>query len=351
MSWSANAKAALAALAALLVLLYFLGPILTPFALSAGLAYLGDPLVDRLQRLRLSRTIAVSVVFVVLFAAGLLTLILLLPLLQEQIGTFIGNIPDYLRWVQDRALPALGMRLPEGIRLDVAGLKEMVAENWAQAGGIASYAVGYLSRSGAALLAFATSMILVPVVTFYLLRDWDRLVAWVDGMVPPRHQPAVRGFARETDAVLAAFLRGQFLVMLFLAAFYSAGLLLAGLQLGLLIGLVAGLVSFVPYLGFIVGAAAASIAMLVQTQELFPLVWVGLVFGIGQMLESAFITPWLVGDCIGLHPVAVIFAVMAGGLLFGFIGVLLALPVAAVLAVFLRHAKDRWLESAMYRES
>jgi predicted PurR-regulated permease PerM len=263
----------------------------------------------------------------------------------------VHNIPDYLRWLQDRALPALGIRLPEGLRLDAAGLKAMVAENWTQAGGAARYLIGTIFKSGAALLAFTSALILVPVVSFYLLRDWDRLIAWVDGMVPPRHQPTVRGFARETDTVLAAFLRGQFLVMLFLAAFYSAGLLLAGLQLGLLIGLVSGLVSFVPYLGFIVGILAASIAILVQTQELFPLLWVGLVFGIGQILESAFITPWLVGDRIGLHPVAVIFAVLAGGLLFGFIGVLLALPMAAVLAVFLRHAQTRWLSSSMYLDS
>ncbi|MBI3171832.1 MAG: AI-2E family transporter [Hydrocarboniphaga effusa] len=343
-----GARVSLAALAALLVLLYFLSPILTPFVLSAGLAYLGDPLVDRLQRLRLSRTAAVCVVFVVLFGAGLLALILLLPLLQEQAVTFVHNIPDYLRWLQDRALPALGIRLPEGLRLDAAGLKTIVAENWTQAGGAARYLIGAIFKSGTALLAFGSALVLVPVVSFYLLRDWDRLIAWADGMVPPRHQPAVRGFARETDGVLAAFLRGQFLVMLFLAAFYSAGLLLAGLQLGLLIGLVSGLVSFVPYLGFIVGILAAGIAILVQTQELFPLLWVGLVFGIGQILESVFITPWLVGDRIGLHPVAVIFAVLAGGLLFGFIGVLLALPLAAVVAVFLRHAQARWLNSSMY---
>ena len=351
MFWSTNTKAGLALLAALLVLLYFLGPILTPFVLSAGLAYLGDPLADRLQRWRLSRTLAVCVVFVALFTVMLLALILLLPLLQEQIVTFVHNIPDYLRWVQDRALPALGITLPEGLRLDAAGLKEIVAENWTQAGGAARYLIGTISKSGAALLAIATGLILVPVVTFYLLRDWDRLIAWVDGMVPPRHQPTVRGFAQETDTVLGAFLRGQLLVMAFLAVFYSAGLMLAGLQLGLLIGLVSGLVSFVPYLGFIVGIVAASIAMLVQTQELSSLLWVGLVFGIGQVLESAFITPWLVGDRIGLHPVAVIFSVMAGGLLFAFIGVLLALPAAAVLAVFLRHAKDRWLQSAVYLDS
>ena len=348
---SSSTKLWLAALAALLVLLVLLSPILTPFVVSAGLAYLGDPLVDRLERLKIlrqSRTAAVCVVFMVLSVTGLITLVVLLPLLQEQIVTLVHNIPDYLRWLQDTGLPALGLTLPEGLRLDAAGLKELVTENWTKAGGAARYLMGTIFKSGGALLAFVSALILIPVVTFYLLRDWDKLTAWVDSMVPSRHQSMVRGYAHETDTVLAAFLRGQLLVMLFLAAFYSAGLLLAGLQLGLLIGLVSGLVSFVPYLGFIVGIVAASIAMLVQTQDLTGLLWVALVFGIGQILESAFITPWLVGDRIGLHPVAVIFAVMAGGVLFGFIGVLLALPAAAVIAVFLRHAKDRWLASGTY---
>lgn len=343
-----RARVGLGALAALLLLLYLLGPILTPFVLSAGLAYMCDPLVDRLERRGLSRTMAVVLVFVVLFAVLLLGLLLLVPPLQEQVETLMRNAPKYLRWAQERAA-ALGLRVPKA-PLDTADVKKMVVENITQGGTAARYVLGYISRSGGALLAFATGLILVPVVTFYLLRDWDRLTAWVHNMVPPRHQPTVRSFAHETDTVLGAFLRGQLLVMAFLAVVYSGGLMLAGLELGLLIGLVSGLVSFVPYLGFIVGIVAASIAMLVQTQDFSSLLWVGLVFCIGQILESSWITPWLVGDRIGLHPVAVIFAVMAGGVLFGFIGVLLALPAAAVLAVFLRHARARWLQSSIYLE-
>jgi len=343
MSWSA--KVALAVTAGLLVLLYFLGPILMPFALSAGFAYLGDPLVDRLQRYRLSRTAAVIVVFVALSAALLPALVVLAPMLFEQLRTFVGHIPDYLVWIQDRGLPAIGIRLPVELRFDADNLRRVVSENLPQAGGIAKDLLGGLARSGGALLAFFAGLLLVPVVTFYLMRDWDRLVEWIDQNLPARHRDTVRALARESDSVLAGFLRGQLLVMLSLSVIYSAGLSIVGVDLALLIGIGAGLVSFVPYLGFISGLLAAGIAVLAQMPGWMPLAWVVVVFMIGQVIESSLLTPWLVGDRIGLHPVAVIFAVMAGGQLFGFIGVLLALPAAAVAAVLLRHVMEQWRQS------
>ena len=346
MSWSA--KVALAAVAALLALLWLLGPILMPFVLSAGLAYLGDPLVDRLQRHKVSRTGAVILVFVVLTAAVLPALVLLLPMLLDQVRVFVGNIPDYLAWLQNNGLPALGIHLPAEMRLDAENLKRVVGENLPEAGGLARDMLGALSRSGGALLAFVAGLVLVPVVTFYLLRDWDRLVDWLDGALPARSRDTVRRLAREADSVLAGFLRGQLLVMLSLSVIYSVGLWMIGLHLALLIGIGAGLVSFVPYLGFIAGILAAGIAVLVQTQELLPLAYVFIVFMVGQVIESSLLTPWLVGDRIGLHPVAVIFAVMAGGQLFGFVGVLLGLPAAAIIAVLLRYAMDRWRESPTY---
>jgi len=345
MTWST--KLALAAVAALLLLLYFLGPVLMPFAVSAGLAYLGDPLVDRLQR-RMSRTLAVTLVFVVLSAVTLPVLILLLPLLMDQVRELIANIPDYLNWIQLKGLPALGIELPPELRLDPENLKRVVSENLPQAGGIMRELLGTLSRSGGAFLAFMANLLLIPVVTFYLLRDWDHLVAWVDAALPQRYREDVRSLTRESDAVLSGFLRGQLLVMIALAILYSFGLWLVGLKLALLIGIGAGLVSFVPYLGFIAGLLAAGIAVLAQMDGFAPLLYVLVVFGIGQMIESMLLTPWLVGDRIGLHPVAVIFAVMAGAQLFGFVGVLLALPAAAVLAVLLRHAMSRWRESDLY---
>jgi predicted PurR-regulated permease PerM len=337
-----------AAAAAGLVLLYFLGPILAPFLISAGLAYLGDPLVDRLELLGLSRTLGVAIVFVVFFGVVVTALIMVVPMLEEQIVTFAQNIPDWLKWVQDVGLPKIGVHLPAGIRLDAVGLRDAVTHNLSQAGDIAGTVLDRVKQSTPVLLEFIANALLIPIVSFYLLRDWDLLVARIDQMIPPRLRPQAEALARETDGVLSALIRGQLLVMAALAAIYSIGLTIAGLKVALLIGIAAGMVSFIPYLGFIGGLLTASIAMLVQTQSVTPLLWVAIVFGIGQVLESGVLTPMLVGDRIGLHPVAVIFSILAGGQLFGFVGVLVALPVAAVLAVLLRHARQHWLRSPLY---
>ncbi|WP_420426404.1 AI-2E family transporter [Algiphilus sp.] len=333
---------------ALLILLWLLTPILLPFVLGAALAYLGDPIVDRLERWRMSRTTGVTVVFTVITLGTLLVTALLIPLLQQQVQVFLQRVPEYLQWAQDVVLPAVGVQIPEGGRIDADSLRNLVKENWEQAGSIVREILLHATRSTGTLLTLVVNVLMVPVVTFYLLRDWDRLLAWLDAMIPRRMIGKVREIARETDAVLAAFLRGQLAVMASLAVIYTTGLWLAGLDLALLIGIGAGLVSFVPYLGLFVGLTAAVIAMLFQEQALLPVIWVLLVFGIGQILETAVLTPLLVGDRIGLHPVAVIFAILAGGQLFGFVGVLLALPASAGIAVLLRHTKQRWLHSPLY---
>ncbi len=331
-----------------LVVLWLLGPILTPFVIGAGLAYLGDPIVDRLQRWGLSRTAGVVAVFLGLTIAGLVGTVLVAPLLYQQSVALLRNIPDWLAWIQDVALPWLGVSLPDGIRLDIISLKSVVSAHWSDAGGLAKELWNRVSQSGAVLAAAVGNLLLVPVVTFYLLRDWDDLVAWIGKVIPPRMLPKVSQLAAETDQVMGSFIRGQLSVMIALAILYSTGLAIAGLKLALVIGFWAGMLSFVPYLGFAVGFVAALVAMLVQEQSLLPLLWVAIVFGIGQILESWWLTPKLVGDKIGLHPVAVIFALMAGGQLFGFVGVLLALPGSAAIAVLLRHAKVEWLRSPLY---
>lgn len=338
----------LVALGVFVLFCWLLAPILTPFVLGAGLAYAGDPIVDRLQRWGLSRTAGVCVVFVVITIVGLASLVLLLPMLQTQLTTLLQNIPEWLAWLQNSGLSRIGITLPDGMRLDAEGFKKVIAEHWSEAGGVLKEVWKHVSASGGALLTAIANLLLVPVVTFYLLRDWDHLVAWIRGVIPPRSLPKVGAMARETDEVLGAFIRGQLTVMAALTLYYWVALWLAGLDLALLVGLIVGLISFVPYLGAIVGVLTAVIAMLVQTQELLPFVWLAVVFGLGQVLESNVLTPWLVGDKIGLHPVAVIFAVMAGGQLFGFVGVMLALPVAAVLAVLLREGKKQWLASRLY---
>lgn len=337
--------------AAFALLVWLLAPILTPFVIGAGLAYLGDPLVDRLERMRLSRTAGVALVFVVLTLVGLLVIVAIVPMIQRQFLTLIRNLPDWLTWLQDVGLPKLGVTLPSDLQFNADGLRKLISEHWSSAQDVFTMIWANVSKSTGALLTAVANLVLIPVVTFYLLRDWDLLVAWIARVIPPRWLPLTGQLAGESDAVLGAFIRGQLLVMLGQTVYYIAALWLLGLDLALVVGLIIGGVSFVPYLGAIIGILTATIALLVQTQELLPFVWLAVIFGVGQVLESNVLTPWLVGDRIGLHPVAVIFAVMAGGQLFGFIGVLLALPVAAVIAVVLRHVKDRWLASEFYRHA
>jgi len=338
-----------AGLAAFVLLLWSLTPILAPFAVGAGIAYLGDPLVDRLERWRLPRAAGVAIVFLFFVVIGTLLGLWLVPLLFEQTIVLIHNLPEWLNWVLDVGLPKLGLPPYTGARLDAAELQRLLTEHWSEAGGIAKTIWQHASESGKAVLETVANLLLIPIVSFYLMRDWDRMVAAIRVLIPPRYLEQVDQIARESDAVLGSFIRGQLSVMAALAAVYSIGLSLIGLKLGLIIGVIAGLLGFVPYLGFTVGIGAALIAMAVQTQELLPLAWVAVVFGIGQMLESWFLTPVLVGDKIGLHPVTVIFALLAGGQLFGFTGILLALPASAVLAVMIRHARSHWLQSPSYQ--
>lgn len=339
----------IAGTAGLCFLLYLLTPVLTPFLAAALLAYLGDPLVDRLEARKLSRTLSVVVVFVSLFLVLTLALLVLFPMLEQQISYLIRQVPNYIEILQTQLLPGLAEKIgvdPKAV--DLESIKTMLNQYFDQAGGLAVTIFSSISKSGMALLAWLANLVLIPVVTFYLLRDWDILVQRIDELLPRQYEPVIAKLAKESDEVLASFMRGQFLVMIALGIVYSVGLWFVDLKLALLIGMMAGLVSFVPYLGFILGIVAASIAMLLQTHEITHLLPVFIVFGIGQALEGTVLTPMLVGDRIGLHPVAVIFAVLAGGQLFGFVGVLLALPVAAVLAVLLRHAHVRYKSSTMF---
>jgi len=333
--------------------IYLLAPILVPFMVAALLAYLGDPLVDRLEERGMSRTLGVSVVFAGLLLLFLALILLLIPLLDAQIRTLVDRVPAYFAWLENAVLPWLAAHLnldPDMSALDA--LRDSIRDHWRRAGGIAARVVQSVSSSGLVLVGWAANLVLIPVVTFYLLRDWDRLMAGIRGLLPRAWEPTVVQLTRESDEVLAGFLRGQLLVMLALGVIYAGGLWLAGLELAFLVGLVAGLVSFVPYLGFILGVVLATAAMLVQTGgDLMALLPVLGVFLVGQVIETTFLTPLLVGDRIGLHPVAVIFAVLAGGQLFGFLGVLLGLPVAAVLAVLVRHAHQHYLASDLYRDT
>lgn len=333
------------------VLLYLLAPVLTPFLTAALLAYLGDPLVDKLEARKMPRSAAVVLVFIVIFGVIIAITLVLVPLVEQQISSLIKNLPSYIDWFQKQVVPVLSQTFNiDGEAWNAAAIKAAVAEHWRQMGGIATRIVQTISQSSLTIVAWLANLVLIPVVTFYLLRDWDLLVARLHELLPRKQEPVIARLARQSDEVLGSFVRGQLSVMLALGSVYSIGLWIVGLDLALLIGLIAGLVSFVPYLGFIVGIVLAGVATLVQYHDVMHLIPVLIVFGVGQALEGMLLTPWLVGDKIGLHPVAVIFAVMAGGQLFGFVGILLALPIAAVIMVLLRYAHERYTASTLFDE-
>ena len=332
------------------VLLYLLAPILTPFLIAAALAYLGDPLVDRLEAWKLSRTVSVVIVFTGIFFILLLIFLFLIPILETQISKLISQINPFVQW----STGLLGPYLKDNLGIDIAVLEvgrltDIISAHWRETGGFIRNTVSTLSKSGQVILTWIANLALIPVITFYLLRDWDRMVAYIDDLVPRSIEPTIAQLARESNDTLSAFMRGQLLVMLALGIIYSVGLSIVGLDFAVLIGMLAGFLSFVPYLGLIVGIGVAGIAVLFQTQDPLNLLWVILVFVLGQVVEGTVLTPNFVGERIGLHPVTVIFAILAGGQLFGFFGVLLALPVAAVLAVIMRHLHDSYKQSQMYR--
>lgn len=335
-------------------LLYLLHPILSPFLVGMLLAYMGDPLVDRLEARGLSRTWGVVAVFTLFSLVLLALLLILIPMLARQVARLYETAPQMLDWLQNSALPWVQAKLglPQGFwRFDK--LKEVVSGHLGQTTDLVGLILASATASGLALVGWVGNLLLIPVVGFYLLRDWDLMVAKLRGLLPRSREGLVVKLTGECHEVLGAFIRGQLLVMLALGGIYAVGLMIVGLDLGLLIGLLAGLASIVPYMGFIVGIGMAVVAALFQFGGVDPyaLLGIAVVFGVGQLLEGMVLTPMLVGDRIGLHPVAVIFAILAGGQLFGFTGVLLALPVAAVIMVLLRHAHDFYKLSDLYGET
>ncbi|EPM48948.1 AI-2E family transporter [Pseudomonas syringae] len=337
-------------LALLIAFVVLLHTILTPFLVALLLAYMGDPLVDRLERAGLSRTLSVVAVFG-LFTLVLMTLLLVLvPMLAKQLFRLYELAPQILDWLQHSAMPWVQAKfgLADGFwKFDK--IKAAISEHMGQAGDIVSIVLSQATASGLALIGWLTNLVLIPVVCFYLLRDWDLMMGKVRGLLPRQRESQIVKLAGECHEVLGAFIRGQLLVMVGLGVIYAAGLMLVGLELGLLIGVIAGLAAIVPYMGFVIGIGSALVAGLFQFGgDLYPMIGIVAVFMIGQALEGMVLTPLLVGDRIGLHPVAVIFAILAGGELFGFTGILLALPVAAVIMVLVRHMHDVYKSSEVY---
>ncbi len=327
-------------------LLYLLAPVLTPFVAAALLAYIGDPLADRLQRLKMPRTITVICVFLLTFIFVGLLVMLVVPLVRTQIASLLNTLPSIVAQIEQVWLPRiedfLGTYAGTNSGEDV-GVAAFLARYSDMAGNWGTAILVSVGKSGGALAAAVISLFLVPILTFYMLRDWDLIVSRLAALVPSTVQATVFRLARETDEVLGGFLRGQILVMLALSIIYSLGLSLVGLKFAIAIGVVSGLVSFVPYLGFVFGIVLAGVTVVLEPEPLLRLGGVVATFTIAQVIEGSVLTPKLVGDRIGLHPVIVIFAIAAGGQLFGFFGILLALPAAAMLSVLVRFAYERYL--------
>ena len=330
-------------------LMYLLQPVLTPFIVGVFIAYLADPFADRLEARGFSRTIATVIVFVVLTIVVVGMIIIIVPLLVKQLQALVNLLPQLELWYNTTLLPwlqaALGLDLTA---INLQSVTQKLGAQWQQTGGAVSQMVKYATQSSVSFLSTLGSIAMVPVVAFYMLRDFDLVLAKIKALLPINIQPRVSAFALESNEVLAAFLRGQLLVMFSLGIIYALGLSFIGLDYALIIGVLAGLASVVPYLGFIVGIAVAMAIGFFQFDSLLPLSLILTVFAIGQLIESFVLTPLFVGDRIGLHPVAVIFAILAGGQLFGFMGILLALPISAVIMVLLRNLHEGYIKSSLY---
>jgi predicted PurR-regulated permease PerM len=339
--------------AAFLFFLYMLLPVLAPFLVAAILAYICDPLVDKLSEMgfkqfKFGRSISTVLVMLVVLGAIILLVLILLPLLQKQSLLIVERLPDLIAHLRTSIEPWLQTKFGINLDIDSTQIQEIIKKNWKTAGNILGDVLQAAGTNSLALIGVVANILLLPVVLFYLLRDWDNFIVGIGELIPRDLIAKSTEIAQEIDQMLAEFMRGQLTVMVLMSIFYSTGLWLAGLDNALPIGIIAGLLNFVPYLGPALGMGLALLVGALQFSSLSQIVPVLAVFGIGQLIESNLITPKLVGERIGLHPVVVIFALLAGGQLFGFAGVLLALPVAATIAVALKHTKDNYLDSDAY---
>jgi len=338
-----------AAIALLLLALYAVSAVLLPFIVGFALAYLFGPLVDRVERAGMPRWMAATLITSAAALVVVVIALILVPILQTQIADFSTRLPRYLDLVREKAVALLELARAQLSAAEMAALREKVGGAGPEALAWIGKAIKGLWGGGVALFNLLSLLFVTPIVTFYLLRDWDRVVASVDGWLPRRHADEIRSIAREIDGVLSGFLRGQFIVCLALAAFYGVGLSLVGLDFGLIIGISTGLLSFVPIFGMLIGFAVGVGVALAQFGLTLHVVLVAAVFLVGQVLEGHVMTPRLVGSRVGLHPVWTIFALLAGGAVAGFTGLLVAVPVAAAIGVVARHAIRRYLASAAFR--
>lgn len=343
-----QAIAWLVGFAVFIALVIVLGDVLLPFVAGMAIAYFLDPACDKLEALGCSRIVATSLITFVFFALMVAVLMLLIPLLSAQLIHFADRVPDYFAALREKIVFLMSLAESRLAEEQMKQLEEVFATASKSA---LAYAAGFgkhvVSGLGS-LLSLLSLAIITPVVTFYLLRDWDRIVAKVDSWLPRDRVEMIREQVRLIDDTLAGFARGQAMVCVLLGVFYAIGLSLVGLDFGVIVGFGTGLISFVPYFGMLFGFVAGMGIAIAQFGELVPILLVAAVFGAGQIVEGNFLTPKLVGDRVGLHAVWIIFALLAGGSLFGFLGVMLAVPIMAVIGVLARFVLGHYLQSPMY---
>ncbi|MFZ7792453.1 AI-2E family transporter [Acinetobacter lwoffii] len=342
----------LAGIALILWVLYLLKPVVVPFVAAFLIAYLFSPLVDVLHRIGLARWLSISIVFIGIGIVVTLVMWYLVPLVWQQLMYARDSIPAGIHWINYTFLPWLSDSfnlVPMEIDTDQISsvVMDYVQTNYS-ADSIQAMLLK-LAQSGLNFIQIGGTIVLIPIIAFYFLLDWDRMLDSLRRLIPRPYEKTTLNIVSECHSVLGAFVKGQFLVMLLLGVVYAVGLQLIGLEIGLIIGMIAGLCSIIPYLGFAVGIIAAVIATFFQFGiDWWQLVLVGIVFMVGQAVEGYILQPFLLGDKIGLSPVAVVFAVLAGAQLAGFLGMLIALPVAAVIVVLLRHIREYYEHTPFY---
>lgn len=333
-------------IAALLV--YVLSPVLIPFVISFLLAYFLDPVVTRLQRFHVPRIVSAFVVFILAVIVIVGLCLILIPSLEAQLVRLVTNLPHIIDWVSQNVLPRISSWFAAaGGNFSAESARDMLLQHIQSGGGLVKAVFTTVAHSGYTIMEVLLNIIMIPVVTIYLMYDWEKVRTQGKLYIPlsAQRRETMLSLLSECGDRLAGFIRGQLLVMIGLAFVYSLGLSIVGLDVALLVGVMSGILSVVPYLGFITGIVVALIAAAVQFHSWYYIIGVLIVYAIGEVCESLVFSPWFVGDRIGLHPVAVIFAVLVGGRLFGFVGVLLALPVSAVLMVFFRHLCRKYFPS------
>lgn len=329
---------------------YLLSGVLLPFAAGLVLAYLLDPLADRIQRIGIGRLAATVLILVLFVLSFVLVLILVVPFAAKQLGAFAGVLPQTVARLQSIVTERFGGLIEHfGGQSVLADLQSSLGDILGQASSWVGTFLKSVWSGGQAVVGLLSILVVTPVVAFYLLVDWDRMVETIDGWTPPRHRPVARALAREIDRAISGFIRGQALVCLILGTFYAVGLFLVGLNFGVLIGMIAGVLTIIPYVGTLTGfILGVGVALVQFWPDWISVAMVIGVFVVGQFFEGNIISPKLVGDSVGLHPVWLMFALLAFGALFGFLGLLLAVPIAAAIGVLVRFGIGRYLQSRYY---